>query len=263
MRPTEDEGLIQENAALRDRLLRLSEASLRINESLDFDTVLQGVMDSARSLTGARYGVIILLDDSGGPQDFHFSGMTELEAELFHQLPEGIQLFEYLSRLPQPLRLPDLLGHIRETNNLLDLQPPVAVGPVVPFLAAPVLHQGERVGNFFLAKTDPGDEFSQEDEETLTMFAAQAAMVVANARRHRDEQRARNDLQTLIDTSPVGVAVFDATTGAPVSLNREALRIVDELRNPDQSLEQVLEALTVLRGDGREVSLQEFPLSGR
>ena len=257
----EDEDLIQQNAALRERLLRLSEASLRINESLDFDTVLQGVMDSARSLTGARYGVIILLDDSGDPQDMHFSGMTELEAELFQQLPEGMRLFEYLSRLPQPLRLPDLLEHIRATDHLLDLQPPVAVGAVVPFLAAPVLHQGERVGNFFLAKIDPGDEFSQEDEETLTMFAAQAAMVVANARRHRDEQQARNDLQTLIDTSPVGVAVFDATTGAPVSLNREALRLFDELRNPDQSPEQILEALTVVRGDGREVSLQEFPMS--
>ena len=260
MRPAEDENLIQENAALRDRLLRLSEASLRINESLDFDTVLRGVMDSARSLTGARYGVIILLDDSGAPQDLHFSGVTELEAELFQQLPEGMQLFEYLSRLPQPLRLPDLLEHIRSTD-LVDLRPPVAVGPVVPFLAAPVLHRGERVGNFFLAKTEPGAEFTQEDEETLTMFAAQAAMVVANARRHRDEQRARNDLQTLIDTSPVGVVVFDVTTGAPVSLNREASRIVDVLRDPDQSPEQLLEVVTVLRGDGREVSLQEFPLS--
>lgn len=28
--------------SLRERLTRLSEASLRINESLDFDTVLQG-----------------------------------------------------------------------------------------------------------------------------------------------------------------------------------------------------------------------------
>ena len=259
MIPMED--LIQENAALRDRLQRLSEASLRINESLDFDTVLQGVLDSARSLTGARYGVITLLDDSGSLQDLHFSGMTEQEEELFQQLPGGMQLFEYLSRLPQPLRLPDLLAHIRSTDHLLDLQPPVAVGPVVPFLAAPVLHQGERVGNFFLAKTEPGAEFSQEDEETLTMFAAQAAMVVANARRHRDEQRARNDLQTLIDTSPVGVVVLDARTGAPVSFSREALRIVDELRDPDQSSEELLEVLTVLRGDGREISLQEFQLS--
>ncbi len=52
-----------------DRLSRLSAASLRINESLDFDTVLQGVLDSARSLTAARYGVMTLLDDAGRVDD--------------------------------------------------------------------------------------------------------------------------------------------------------------------------------------------------
>ena len=46
----------------RDRLSRLSQASLRINESLDLDTVLQEVVDSARSLTGSRYGVLTTLD---------------------------------------------------------------------------------------------------------------------------------------------------------------------------------------------------------
>ena len=43
----EDE-LIRENEALRQRLSRLTEASLRMNESLDFDVALQGVLDSAR-----------------------------------------------------------------------------------------------------------------------------------------------------------------------------------------------------------------------
>ena len=46
--------------ALRDRLTRMCEACHRINESLDLDTVLQEVLDSARSLTGARYGVMVL-----------------------------------------------------------------------------------------------------------------------------------------------------------------------------------------------------------
>ena len=50
--------MARENQALRQRLSRLSQASLRISESLDFDNVLQGVLDSARSLAGARYGVI-------------------------------------------------------------------------------------------------------------------------------------------------------------------------------------------------------------
>ena len=37
-----DQGGNQAMEALRERLSRLSEASLRINESLDFETVLQG-----------------------------------------------------------------------------------------------------------------------------------------------------------------------------------------------------------------------------
>ena len=59
------EELERENAALRERLSRLSEASHRITESLDFDTVLAGVLESACTLTGATYGVITLLNDSG------------------------------------------------------------------------------------------------------------------------------------------------------------------------------------------------------
>ena len=53
------DGLEHESPTLLDRLSKLSEANLRINESLDFDTVLQGVIDSARSLTNARYGALI------------------------------------------------------------------------------------------------------------------------------------------------------------------------------------------------------------
>ena len=55
----------REAAALRERLSRLSEASLRINENLDLDTVLQGVLDSARALASARYGVLEVLDHVG------------------------------------------------------------------------------------------------------------------------------------------------------------------------------------------------------
>ena len=55
---------------LRERLSGLRKASRRINESLDFDAVLQRVLDSARSLTRARYGVTTLLVRGGGVQYF-------------------------------------------------------------------------------------------------------------------------------------------------------------------------------------------------
>ena len=115
--------LERENEALRDRLSRLSEASLRINESLDFETVLQGALDSACSLTGARYGVITLLDESGRIQDFVTSGLTSEDHRRFVELPEGLKLFEHLSRITEPLRLKDFHSHTRALG-LPEFRPP-------------------------------------------------------------------------------------------------------------------------------------------
>ena len=256
MEQTDDQA--REIAELRDRLSRLSQASLRINESLDFDTVLQGVLDSACSLTGARYGVITLLDGSGKVQDFVTSGLTAEEHRRFTDLPEGMMFFQYLSNIQEPLRLRDFHSHI-SSLGLPEFQPPMAVSTPLPFLAAPIRHQGESVGAFYVGEKEL--EFTPEDEETLVMFASQAALVIANARRHRDEQRARADLETLVNTTPVGVLVFDAQTGGVTSVNREARRIVSGLHMPDGSAEELLDALTFRRADGREVSLEEFPLA--
>ncbi len=250
----------EEETALRERLARLSEASLRINESLDFDTVLQGALDSARALTGARYGVMTLLDGAGRVQDFLSSGMGGEEAEQIWQTPDGLEIFERLGSVSEPLRIPDLVGYVRSLG-FAGFRLPLPVGPASPFLSSQIHHGSERVGNIFLTGREDGREFSREDEQTLVMFASQAALVIINARRHREERRARADLETLIDTSPVAVVVFDALTGALKSLNREARRIANGLRDPGQPPEMLLDVISVRRADGREVSLREFPLA--
>ncbi len=249
----------REFAALQERLSRLSEASLRINESLDLDTVLQGVLDAARSLTAAHYGVMTLFDDAGGVEDFLSSGMTAPEAEQLWRTPDGRVIFESLSSTSKPLRVPDLLAYVR-TLGFTGFRTPLPV-EVLRFMGVPMFHRGVRVGHVFMGYKDGGGEFTRADEETLVMFASQAALVIANARTHREERRARADLETLVNTSPVGVVVFDARTGAPVSLNREARRIVDSLRDPGQSPEDLLEVVAFRRADGREVSLREFQMA--
>ena len=249
--------LIGEVSALRERLSKLSGASLRINESLDFDTVLQEVVDGARALTTSRYGAITVLGEAGQTPDFIVSGLTSKEYQGLWDMPEGRGFFEYLSGLEEPLRVSNIDSHLRALN-MPGFLPSV---PVKSLLVAPIRHQGVGVGTIYLAHDTDDREFTREDEETLVLFASQAAMAIANARRHREERRARADLETLIDTSPVGVAVFDVATGAPVSFNREARRIVDSLRNPDQSPEQLLEILTYRRADGQEFSLREFPMA--
>ena len=244
-------------AELRKRLSRLSEASLRINESLDFDTALQDVVDNARNLTTSRYGAITVFGEAGQTPYFIVSGLTVGEHQGLWSMPEGQRFFQYLSGLRDPLRVSNVDRHLRELK-LPEFLPSV---PVKSLLVVPIRHQGVGVGTIYLAHGTDDREFTQEDEETLVLFASQAAMAIANVRRHRDERQTRADLETLIDISPVGVAVFDAVTGVPKSFNREARRIVDSLRNPDQSPEDLLEVLTFRRADGREVSLREFPIA--
>ena len=246
MTDTGDEG--------RERLTRLSEASLRISGSLDFDTVLQEVADSARALTDSRFGVITTLDGSGRPRDFVTSGMTAEEAGAFESFqPEGLLVYRYLSALEQPLRVRDYRTHV-ESQGLPGFHPT----PIGPFLAAPIRHGGRAAGNIYLGRAEGGGAFSREDEETLVMFASQAALVIANAERHREERRARADLETLVETSPTGVVVFDVRERRVASMNREARRIVGDLLEEDGSWEHALGVLTFRRSDGTAISLEEL-----
>ena len=235
----------------------MGQASIRITETLDLDTVLRSVVDGACSLTGACHGGLTILDDAGQLQHFIASGLPSEEHQLVVGLPGGLEFFEHMGGLPEPLRVADLSAYAR-TVGLPAIGPPL--GSVAAFLGVPIKHLGHRVGNLYLADKEGAAAFTPEDERVLVFFASQAALAVANTCHHQEVQQARTDLETLVNTSPVGVVVFDARTGAPLLFNREAQRIVDGLRDPDQSLEQLLEVLTFQRADGRETSLEMYSL---
>ena len=253
MDETGEAGL--EVAALRERLSALSAAILRVNASLDLDTVLGKVLESARGLTDARYGIITTIDDTGEVRDFVSSGVTDEEHRQFLEWPDGPKLFAHLRDLPGPVRLTDLPALVRSLGFSPDLMLPKT------FQGTPMRHRDVLVGHFFVAEKEGAAAFTAEDEEVLVLFASQAATAIANARTYRDERRARADLEALIETSPVGVVVFDARTGRPASVNREARRIVEGLRTAGRPPEELLEVVTCRRADGREVSLREFPIA--
>ncbi len=243
--------------ALRERVAALSAAILRVSASLDLATVLQEVVDAARALTAARYGIITTVDEAGEVRDFVSSGFSEEEHRQFLEWPDGPKLFAHLRNLPGPVRLKDLPALVRSLGFSPDLMRSKT------FQGTPMRHRGETVGHFFLAEKEGAPAFTDDDEEVLMLFASQAATAIANARTHHDEQRARADLEALVETSPVGVVVFNARTGRPASVNREARRIVEGLRTGERPVEELLEVVSVRRADGRETSLSEFPIAER
>ena len=248
--------LKQEIKVLRQSISELSSAILRISASLEETTVLHEVVDSARTLTNARYGMITTINEDGQILDFITSGFTQEEHQQFVNWPDGPRLFEHFRDLASPLRRSDMPAFIRSLGYSLDL-------PMCPqtFQGMPMRHRDVHVGNFYLGEKESGPEFTDEDEEILVLFASQAATAIANARIHRKEQQMRANLETLIETSPVGVVVFDVRTLKPASFNQEARRIVEGLRIPGHPVEQLQEIVTVTRADGREIALDEFVLA--
>ena len=247
--------LVREIEALRERIASLTAAILRISASLEVDTVLREIAEAVRGLTGARYAVITTIDGTGQIEDAVLCGFTPEEERQVVEWTDSMRAFEVLRDLPSPVRVADMPAYVGGLGFSTD-------GVIVnTFQATPIRHRGVQIGNFFLGEKETGPEFTDEDEEVLVLFASQAAAAIANARTHRDERRARSDLEALVEISPVGVVVFDARTGRPLSVNREARRIAENLRTAGRPVEELLEVVTCRRGDGREVSLSEFPIA--
>ena len=201
------DDLAREVEVLRERLSRLSAASVRISSTLNLDTVLHETVEGACALTDSRYGVITTTDEAGQVEEFVSVGLSDEVHRRILEWTEGIPLFEHLRDLPAPLRTPNIAGYFGELGFSTDFLPSGTL------MGMPMHHCATHVGNFWLAGKGGGQEYTDADEELLVLFASQAATAIANARTYRDEQRARNNLEALVDTSPVGVVVLDPATG--------------------------------------------------
>jgi signal transduction histidine kinase len=192
-------NLRDENQRLRGRLVMLSELGRRIVSSLDAETVLQRVIDSACELTDARYGALGVFDLQGRVEKFITHGATAEERARIGALPEGLGILGWLQDVQEPLRLGDLTKHRRSVGF------PPNHPPMRTFLGAPVRHADEALGNIYLTEKANGADFTPEDESLLVLFAAQAAMAIRNAQLHGQIQ----DLVALEERERIGMDLHD------------------------------------------------------
>ena len=216
--------------------------------------MLHEIAESACQLTGARFAVVVTIDEARELEQVVRYGFTEEETRQIVEWRDGLRVFGVLRDVPSTLRLSNMPAYIESLGFNTE-------GVIInTFLGAAMHHQGVQVGNFFLGEKQTGPEFTDGDEEMLALFAAQAASAVANARIHRTEQGARADLEALVETSPVGVVVFDARSGRPVSMNREARRLAERLLPTGQPAAELLKAATCRFSDGTEIVLSELTM---
>ena len=250
---SDGERLRAENETLRARLSSLTDAILRISEDLDLDTVLQEVTDGARSLTEARYTALTTYDESGDIRDLLISGLGAEQTEQMLGYSMGPAVLAYLRELREPLRTGDFVAHA-DAAGFPGF--PVKIGA---FLSAQIRVRDRLVGNIYIGEKVTGGEFTRDDEETLRMFASQAALAITNAHRYGEEQQTKADLEALVNTSPVGVLVLDAATRDVVKINDEACRLIGVGSGDDQDLARALDEVEFRRLDGAVVSPDDVP----
>jgi signal transduction histidine kinase len=185
---------------------------------LDLDVVLDRVLESAQELTGARYAALGVLDDSRSElARFITRGIDDATHAAIGALPHGRGVLGVLIEDPVPLRLADVGSHPRSYGF------PRGHPPMRTFLGAPILIGGKPFGNLYLTEKADGAQFSDEDQEALTVLAELAGVAIDHARRYTGASERRDELERT-------VATLDATTQIALAIGGETdLEVILEL----------------------------------
>ncbi len=174
-----------------DRLRALVETGIAINSELSLDALLERIVEAAARVTGARYAALGVIDRAGTALERFVTHGIDPEAHAaIGEVPRGRGILGVLIRDARPLRLPDIGEDPRSVGF------PPHHPPMRGFLGVPILLRGVAYGNLYLTEKEGGD-FTEEDEEVVTLLAAQAAVAVENARLYQSATEWSRQLESL------------------------------------------------------------------
>jgi GAF domain-containing protein len=179
----------------------LVEAGMALASELSLDSLLQRLVELAAELTGARYAALGVTNPAGTALDrFITTGIDDDLRRTIGDLPRGRGILGLLIHDQQALRLHDLSEH------------PASVGfppghpPMRTFLGVPVQLRGVAFGNLYLCEKAGSRDFGEDDEEIVSLLAAQAAIAIENARLYESATHWLRQVETL---NEVGNAMLD------------------------------------------------------
>jgi signal transduction histidine kinase len=189
--------------AAQERMRALVEAGIALSSELSLDAVLQKLIETAAILTGAKYAALGVVDPTGTRLErFLTTGIDAETHAAIGDLPTGRGILGVLIRDAAPLRLHDLSEDPRSVGF------PPGHPPMRSFLGVPVALRGIAYGNLYLTEKETGD-FTEEDEESVTLLASQAAVAIENARLYESATRWSTQLESLNEVATALVSELE------------------------------------------------------
>jgi signal transduction histidine kinase len=175
-----------------NRLRALFEASVAITSELSLDALLQRLVEAAAEITGSRYAALGVIDRSGSQLErFLTTGIDAETHAAIGDLPRGRGILGVLISEATPLRLHDLSEDKRSVGF------PPNHPPMHSFLGVPILLRSVAYGNFYLTEKAGGEDYTDEDQELVSLLAAQAAVAIENARLYEATTQWSSQLESL------------------------------------------------------------------
>ena len=147
--------------------------------------------DLSKELVSATYSALGILGKDGSLVQFITSGISEAGRDRIGDPPKGKGILGVVLREEQSLRLHDLTQH-PDAGGFPANHPPMR-----SFLGMPITFKGIVMGNLYLTDKIGAEEFSDDDENIVTLFAAQAAVAIETARLFETETRRSSQLDVL------------------------------------------------------------------
>jgi hypothetical protein len=163
-------------------LSRTLDATLHLGNQVELEVLLRLVVEVARSLCGARFGALWVLDEQ----------RTMLSEFIYAGRRSGGGVGEALGRTPSnglsPAGLPPDPDLVRLVQlDLEDHSPRDGSAPAhratVPFLRFPIDVHGLCSGSLYLTDKNNSAAFNDHDDVTGTVLSMAAGIAVENARR--------------------------------------------------------------------------------
>ncbi len=171
---------IQKYLQLMARYERLMEISRQLNSTLDLKMLLNRIIHAATELTDTEAASIMLIDPKTGELRFEASSHPSMTASAMEALvvPIDSSLAGWVVRHGEPSLVEDVRSDPRffrgvdetigfETRNLLGV---------------PMIAHNRVIGVVQAVNKRPGSQWTEDDVNTLTTLAAQAAVAIENAR---------------------------------------------------------------------------------
>lgn len=171
-----------------EELRRLAEVTGKLLSTIDFDSLLEIILESAKSLTNSEASSLLLLDEKVGKLKF---AVATGEAK------------ESLGSLYVPLGEESIAGFVALHGKTLvvndvkkDGRWYSGVDEATSFqtrsiLGVPLKHDDATVGVIEVLNKEKGEEFTDEDVALLELLAGQAVQVLRNAQEYRDLQASK------------------------------------------------------------------------